>query len=230
MRKFTVLSLLLSFAFLFLLYSYKSGLLYTFSKQGNLNMQNLSGSFDPNGNFAVFNNKSIVVPFSTLAYQYRPAKVLGESNSPKRIEVDLGKQRLYAYEGNNLVYNFLISSGLWGRTPTGVFKIWIKLRYTKMEGGSTALGTYYNLPNVPYVMFFYNDEVPKYKGFSLHGTYWHSNFGHPMSHGCVNMKTEEVAQLYYWAHPELPPDKQSVTATPENPGTEVIIYGDAPLS
>ena len=32
-----------------------------------------------------------------------------------------------------------------------------------------------------------------------HGTYWHNNFGHPMSHGCVNMTNEDAKWLYEWA-------------------------------
>ena len=47
---------------------------------------------------------------------------------------------------------------------------------------AATLGYDYYLPNVPYVMYFY-------QGYALHGTYWHSNFGRPMSHGCVNLET-----------------------------------------
>lgn len=155
--------------------------------------------------------------------------VLGVTSEHKRIEVDLTNQRLYAYEGDNKIYDFLISSGKFGRTPTGTFRIWIKLRYTKMSGGSKELGTYYYLPNVPYTMFFANEEVPAWRGYGIHGTYWHNNFGHPMSHGCINMKTEEVEKIFYWANPALG-DKQSIKATNENPGTQVIIYGKAPAS
>lgn len=98
-----------------------------------------------------------------------------------------------------------------------------------MSGGSTALGTYYYLPNVPYTMFFANDEIPNWRGFGIHGTYWHDNFGHPMSHGCINMRTEEAALLYYWAQPDLE-GKPSVWASEENPGTEIVIFGTAPSS
>jgi lipoprotein-anchoring transpeptidase ErfK/SrfK len=38
-----------------------------------------------------------------------------------------------------------------------------------------------------------------YKGYGIHGTYWHNNFGVPMSHGCVNMRTSDAGWLYYWA-------------------------------
>jgi len=46
---------------------------------------------------------------------------------------------------------------------------------------------------VPYVMYFY-------RGYGIHGTYWHSNFGYPMSHGCVNMETSQAGWLYNWAY------------------------------
>lgn len=196
-----------------------------FSHQKKINTVGLTGEYDPLSPPAIFNNNSIPIPLA-VADEISPS-VLGDSSGNKRIEVDLTNQRLYAYEGDRQVYNFLISSGKWGKTPTGTFRIWVKLRYTKMEGGSKAINTYYYLPNVPYVMFFYNDEIPKYRGFGLHGTYWHSNFGHPMSHGCVNMKTEEAGLIYHWAKPDLG-EKRSVFADDENPGTQVIIYGVAP--
>lgn len=198
--------------------------LLLFSHQQNINPQTLTGKYDPSLTAAIFDNQSLSLP--VLAQLPKP-KVLGQTTADKRIEVNLSNQTLYAFEDNRLVYQFLISSGKWARTPTGTFTIWGKFRYTKMEGGNKAINTYYYLPNVPYVMFFYNDKVAKSRGFSLHGTYWHSNFGHPMSHGCINMKTEEAAQLYYWANPELG-NKTSILASIDNSGTKVIIYGEAP--
>jgi len=196
------------------------------SPKGVINPQALTGEFEPSQKKAVFNNKQMTVP-SFIARGYSDQTVLGKTTSNKRIEVDLTHQRIYAYEGDRLVYNFSISSGKWGRTPVGVFKIWIKLRYTKMSGGSKALRTYYYLPNVPYVMYFSNNKIAKSRGYGLHGTYWHNNFGHPMSHGCINMKTEEAGLLYYWARPDLQ-GKKSIWASSENPGTKIIIYGKAP--
>lgn len=197
------------------------------SEQKNINTQNLTGEYDQNDTQGIFNGTKIVS--TEVNSNIESKKVLGVNDSIKRIEVDLAQQRLYAYEGNNLVYNFLISSGKWGKTPTGTFRIWGKFRYTKMEGGKKELNTYYYLPNVPYVMFFENNEIPGYRGFGLHGTYWHNNFGHPMSHGCINMKTEEVGLLYNWTTPNLGNNK-SGRATADNLGTEIIIYGVAPKS
>jgi hypothetical protein len=195
--------------------------------QKNINPDNLTGEYNSLEEDGVFLGEKVSSSETIKAAQM--ANVLGESSGNKRIEVDLTNQRLYAFENDQKIFNFLISSGKWGRTPTGTFTIWGKFRYTKMEGGKKEINTYYYLPNVPYVMYFSNDEIPAYRGFGIHGTYWHSNFGHPMSHGCINMKTEEAGLLYNWAMPNLGENK-SGKATVENPGTEVIIYGVAPKS
>ena len=115
----------------------------------------------------------------------------------KWISVDLDHQRTFAWEGNKLIKSFLISSGK-ARTPTvtGVFRIWGKIAAQRMEGGSRAAGDYYNLPNVQWVQYFYQD-------YSFHGTYWHNNFGTPMSHGCVNMTNADAKWLYDWASPTI---------------------------
>lgn len=120
-------------------------------------------------------------------------KVLGDTvDDSKWIEIDLSDQRIYMKENENTVGSFLVSTGKWAPTPAGEWRIWTKLRYTRMQGGSQALGTYYNLPNVPYVMYYD-------RGYGIHGAYWHNNFGHPMSHGCTNMKPEEAAIVFNWA-------------------------------
>ena len=85
-----------------------------------------------------------------------------------------------------------------------------------MSGGSGA--DYYNLPNVPYTMFFSNNDIPRSDGYSIHGAYWHNNFGHPMSHGCVNMKPEDAKVLFDWAKSE----------NQNGEGTKVKIYGNTP--
>jgi lipoprotein-anchoring transpeptidase ErfK/SrfK len=107
--------------------------------------------------------------------------------SGRWIDVNLSQQMVYAYEGDTIVASFLVSTGVPAYpTVTGRYHIYIKLVSTLMEGPG------YYLPNVPYTMYFY-------KGYGLHGTYWHSNFGHPMSHGCVNMYTPDSKWLFYWA-------------------------------
>jgi hypothetical protein len=188
-------------------------------------INDLTGKFDESASEGVFLGKRVTVP-QYLAGLPAENKVLGDSTVQKQIYVDLTTQHLYAFEDNKMVYDFPVSTGKWGATPTGSFTIWVKLRYTRMSGGNREIGTYYNLPNVPYTMFFYNNDVPKTRGFGVHGAYWHDNFGHPMSHGCINMKTEDVEKLYGWANP--PSDSHITYATPETPGTGLIIYGETP--
>lgn len=171
---------------------------------------------------ALFNGQKLKAPEAPK--EELASSVLGESSVPKRIEIDLTNQRLYAFEGDKKVFDFAISSGKWFPTPTGEFKIWIKLGAVRMTGGSKLLHTFYDLPNVPYTMFFYNDQNPKWKGFGIHGTYWHNNFGHPMSHGCINMRSSEARDLFYWVEP-------STAGIPSvTDGTRVVIYGQTPVS
>lgn len=187
-------------------------------------VKNLTGKWESTKE-GVFMGKKVTSP-QYLAKDFT-TPVLGNSTENKKIFVDLTGQHLYAYEGYTMVYNFPISSGKWYPTPTGEFTIWVKLRYTRMAGGNPAIGTYYDLPNVPFVMFFSNSDVSKDRGFSLHGAYWHDNFGHPMSHGCVNISTKDAEKLYAWADPST---IGSMTyATSDTPGTPVKIYGEAPL-
>lgn len=185
----------------------------------------LSGHIEQHAT-GVFEDKQVIPPPIILAQDTRQKAVLGASLPPgeKHIYVDLTTQTLYAYQGKNLVLKTFVSTGKWHPTPTGDFTIWIKLRATRMTGGSGD--DFYDLPNVPYVMYFYNDEVPKASGFSLHGAYWHSNFGHPMSHGCVNMRIADAQELYDWVDP--PTDGLTTYATDVHPGTKVTITGTAP--
>jgi lipoprotein-anchoring transpeptidase ErfK/SrfK len=190
------------------------------------NYYEIQSSYDTSFSGATFNN-SPVLPPAYIAEIPLPPKVLGDSTAEKTIYVDLTNQRLYAYEGTILLqlsfYRKWVAHPL---APSGS----LTFRFIKMSGGSVALHTYYYLPNVPYTMFFGNNQIPASRGFSLHGTYWHNNFGHPMSHGCVNMKISEAGVIYNWADPKLPEGKNSGVATKDNPGTQVIIFGTAPKS
>lgn len=116
------------------------------------------------------------------------------SSEAKWIEVDLTHQYLRAWEYNHKVFGEYVSTGVAAHpTPTGTFHIFYKLRYDDMTGGQPGTSDYYNLPNVPWVMYFLQG------GYALHGTYWHHNFGHVMSHGCVNMTIAGAAWVYAWA-------------------------------
>lgn len=111
-----------------------------------------------------------------------------EPGGTKWIDIDLSQQMLYAYEGDTIVGAFLVSTGLPDTpTVTGQYYVYVKYYYADMSGPG------YYLPDVPYTMYFYD-------GYGIHGTYWHYNFGTPMSHGCVNMETSEAGWLFEWAY------------------------------
>lgn len=178
----------------------------------------LTGLMDPTDTVAFWDNQTIT-PLSTLATTLsdKEKQVLGTSTDEKWIEVDLGKQKIIAHQGDQIFLESLVSSGLWNKTPVGEYRIWYKIVSTKMEGGIKGQRSYYYLPNVPYAMFF--------KGsYGIHGTYWHNNFGTPRSHGCVNTPTNIAERIFYWSDPQLPEGARSVRASDENPGTRVVVH------
>ncbi len=177
----------------------------------------LSGEYDPTQTTAYWQG-SLIPPLlaleDTLAVSQK--NVLGAATD-KWIEIDLSDQTLTARQGDGIFLTSKISSGLWNRTPVGEYHIWYKIRSTKMEGGSRLNNTYYYLPNVPYAMFFKGD-------YGIHGTYWHSNFGTRMSHGCVNAPTNVAEKLFYWTDPPVTAGKKIARADTQNPGTRVVIH------
>lgn len=105
----------------------------------------------------------------------------------KWIQVDLSQQRLIAWQGNTAVYGFKVSTGK-KKTPTltGIFNIQTKHRQARMRGEG------YNIPNVPYVMYYDGN-------YGIHGAFWHNNFGDRMSRGCVNLPPNHAKTLFNWA-------------------------------
>ena len=88
-----------------------------------------------------------------------------------------------------------------------------------MRGGSRAAGDSYHVTEVKNVQYFFED-------YAFHGTYWHSNFGVPMSRGCINMTEEDAEWLFDWATPFMYDDSDSgwMFSTDINPGTLVLIH------
>ncbi len=120
------------------------------------------------------------------------AKKLFNEDGATRILVDISEQRLYAYLNGVLDNTFLISSGLGNSTPLGKYDILAKIfevRYKWNYGPDDPRN--YDLGMVPYNLRF----KPHYY---LHYAYWHNNFGHKMSRGCINVSLENMKWLYNW--------------------------------
>jgi LysM repeat protein len=161
----------------------KGDTLYSIARKHGVSvatLQTVNGLSNPN---FIYTGQKLVIPGTVASYP--------SGGGERWIDVNLSTQTLTAYQGQTPVLQRSVSTGLWG-TPTvaGTFKVYAKYPSVHMIGGWGA--GYYNLPNVPHVMYFY-------KGYALHGTYWHNNFGAPMSHGCVNLSLADAKWLYNWA-------------------------------
>jgi lipoprotein-anchoring transpeptidase ErfK/SrfK len=146
----------------------------------------------------------------------------------KRIDVNLTTQMLTALEYGKPVFEAKIASGaptarkpgqISTITPAGEFRVFEKKPAVHMGNGNLfADAEDYELPGVSWVLYFTEH------GHAFHGTYWHDNFGTPMSHGCINMRTAEARWLFRWA---LPAHKAEDLATKyyfRDYGTAVNIF------
>ncbi len=126
--------------------------------------------------------------FAPIAPELAPEK--------KRIDINLRTQTLTCYQEDQLVRTADISSGLFGLypTPIGRFNVQVKLPSRRMRA-TNLFAEDFALSGVPWCSFFTTE------GHALHGTYWHDNFGHPMSHGCVNMRNEDALWVFRWSRP-----------------------------
>lgn len=146
-----------------------------------------------------------------------PAVAAARASGEKWIEVNLSEQKVYAYEGTEQVNEFVVSTGLPGTpTVTGEFRMWARTPMQDMSGGNRAAGNYYYLKDVKWVQYFY-------QSYGFHGTYWHNNFGNPMSRGCVNMTNDDAQWLFDWAFPQWDEETGWFKPTEEN-ATLVIVH------
>lgn len=120
-----------------------------------------------------------------------PFRTVTVTASDKWIEVDLGNQTLTLYAGNTPIATFLVSTGR-AATPTAIGEGRVYAKYPMQTMTGTINGEYYYVPDIPWVSYFYGGEA-------MHGTYWHNNFGHPMSHGCVNLSIPNAKTVYDFA-------------------------------
>jgi hypothetical protein len=133
--------------------------------------------------------------------------------SDKLIKVDLEKQRVYAFEGNRPVFTARTSTGYFdGTTPIGEYRVERKQPSSHM---TPLEGNRYDLPGVPWVCYI------SWTGVSLHGTYWHNNYGTPESSGCINLTPEDSLWFYRWTDPYVPPGEDYLETTQ---GTRVVVF------
>jgi hypothetical protein len=149
----------------------------------------------------------------------RPAQVRA---SERWIRVDLDRQTLTAYEGDEPVFATLVSTGLADHaTPTGLFRLHAKHVTATMADDRASDGPY-RIEDVPWTMYFQGS-------YALHGAFWHDRFGHQRSHGCVNLAPRDARWLFFWTLPVLPNAWHGVLAK-VGEGTAVSIEGTPPAT
>jgi len=125
----------------------------------------------------------------------------GVTGDERWIDVSIAEQVLVAYEGTRAVFATLVSTGADRRgsqTPTGAFRIWAKLATSDMDDlERTDVESNYLIEGVPWVQYFSG-------GIALHAAFWHDDFGHRRSHGCVNLSPRDARFLYAFTRPNVP--------------------------
>ncbi len=158
-------------------------------------LMRVNGLYNPNFIYAgqrlrIPGRRTLPAPQPATAPTNPPSRGVNPAPAPtsgRWIDIDISAQTTTAYQGNTPLKSVRVSTGLtWTPTPLGRFAIYTKIPSQAMSGPG------YYLPGVPWVMYFTG-------AYAIHGTYWHQNFGRPMSHGCVNLTIADAKWFYDWA-------------------------------
>ena len=132
------------------------------------------------------------------------------------IDADLETQMLAVYLGEDLLFLTLMSSAKSEyKTPVGLFQIYDKSTgwdLGSLEGAEDA----YFMERVPFVMHY----SPRY---AIHSAFWHDDFGHPASHGCLNLSVKDAQYVFEKVSPELPKGWRFVKQSRQFSGSVVRI-------
>lgn len=131
------------------------------------------------------------------------------------VDVNLSKKVLTLYKYDQVLMSTYVSVGI-PETPTitGSYHVWYKLKTTRMKGNPPVALHAYDLPNVPWVMFYQGS-------YSIHGTYWHDNFGTQRSAGCTNVTISDAKYIFDSTNPVIG-DTNSIRPSEGNPGLLIV--------
>jgi lipoprotein-anchoring transpeptidase ErfK/SrfK len=146
----------------------------------------------------------------------------------KRIDVDIRKQVVVAYENDTEVWRARCATGAYFRqddgtvqdytTTPGDHRIFLKTPSRRMSGGREGEGDFYDLPGIPWVAYFTTSRI------AFHGAYWHNDFGIPRSHGCVNLLPEDAQWVYRWTLPAAPYFERWTQTARKDEGSLVRVF------
>jgi hypothetical protein len=145
----------------------------------------------------------------------RPSEVGPEE---RWLDVDPASQTLLAMVGDRPVFATLVSTGRAATpTPRGVHRVWVKLAEDDMDDLEREdVVENYAIQAVPWVQYFEGSN-------GLHAAFWHDRFGHPRSHGCVNLAPRDAAWLFAFTQPGLPAGWDAILPVPSAPGTVIRV-------
>lgn len=140
---------------------------------------------------------------------------ISPGRTDKVLKISIPDQMLTCLEGEKVVFETPISSGVYGLgTPLGEFRILFQRHNSRMIGGEE--GDQYDLPGVAFPVYF------TWSGVAIHGTYWHNDYGRRHSHGCVNVTSEDARWIFRWVEPHVPYDVHTLRSSPGE-GTKVLV-------
>ena len=141
-------------------------------------------------------NPSLIYVGQVLRLSGNAINPAPSAGGARHIYVYISQQRLYAYEGERLVYSFVVSTGKAPTTTrTGEFRVQSKV--------PNAWGSTWSIWMPHWLGIYWSGGLEN----GIHAlpvlpngqTLWAGYLGTPVSFGCVVLGTYEAQQLYNWA-------------------------------
>jgi lipoprotein-anchoring transpeptidase ErfK/SrfK len=124
-----------------------------------------------------------------------PNDVPSPYSGSKRIVVDISEQHMYVYDGDNLVYSFIASTGMGNSTRIGTFSVLNKI--------PNAYGATWNIWMPNWLGIYWSGSLQNgihaLPILSNGATLWAGFLGTPISYGCIVLDTYDAQVLYDWA-------------------------------
>jgi len=148
---------------------------------------------------------AVIIVVAVAAGCHQPTAMVAPDPSSMCRTLGFERQDWMSRSGFNYADSWMMSWAADGRT------------FTNFSDGNVAADAPYSIEDVPWTMYFDGS-------YALHGASWHANFGHPMSHGCVNLSPADARALFAWTEPRLPDGWHGVFAPTPAEGTRVVIH------
>ncbi len=146
----------------------------------------------------IYAGQALLIPGSATAPAPAPTPA---PTAGKRIVIDISDQRLYAYEGETLIFDFIASTGSPGLdTRPGEYSVLNKI--------PNAYGATWNIWMPNWLGIYWAGRLQN----GIHalpilpggGRLWDGYLGTPVSYGCIILGITEAQQLYDWAEVGIP--------------------------